>query len=60
MEGGSEERKTANNKRSEETSRLADYMQGETRTSGGRDFATMKSVELGRGGETKQKGQRDR
>ena len=56
-EGGSEERKTMNNEQSEETSRLADCMQGETRTNGDRDFATMKSVKLGRGSETKQKGQ---
>ena len=33
-----------NNERSEETSRLTDCMQGETRTSGDRDFATMKSA----------------
>ena len=33
-------------KRSKKTSRLADCMQGERKTSGGQDFATMKSVEL--------------
>ena len=59
-EGGSEERKTMKNKQNKETSRLADCMQGETKMSGNQDFATMKSVELGRGSETKQRGQRDR
>ena len=34
-------------------------MQGKTRTNGDRDFAMMKSVELGRGSETKQRGQKD-
>ena len=59
MEGGSEEQKTTKNKRGKETSQLADCMQGETRTNSDQDFATMKSVELGRGSETKQREQKD-
>ena len=35
-----------NNKQSEETSRLADCMQGEAGANGNQDFAMMKSVEL--------------
>ena len=60
MEGGSGEQKITNNRQSKETSRLAGCMQGETKTSSDQDFTTMKSVELRQGGETKQRGQRDK